>query len=74
MAAETAISQIPRRVRRLIYWLLHGRIGGVNNKAYLELAAALRQMVDAIDDSVTSSGYVGGPIDMYLAGGMAVNY
>ena len=44
------------------------------NRAFPGMVGALRQMLDAIDGNIRSSGYSGEPIDMYLAGGLAVNY
>lgn len=44
------------------------------SKIYPDLAKALTEIVDKMDASLRESGYAGPPIDMYLAGGMAVNY
>jgi hypothetical protein len=44
------------------------------NKAYPELAGALSRVPDAIDAGISSTGYAGKLIDMYLAGGLSVNY
>jgi hypothetical protein len=43
-------------------------------KAFPELAAALAAILDRLDASLRSSGYAGPPIDMFLAGGLAVNF
>lgn len=43
-------------------------------KAYPELTRALQEMLDRMDASLRSGGYTGEPVDMFLAGGMAVNY
>jgi len=43
-------------------------------KAFPELVAALSEILDRLDESLRSSGYAGPPIQMYLAGGLAVNY
>ena len=43
-------------------------------KAFPELAAALQIMLDRMDVSLRSGGYIGEPVKMYLAGGLAVNY
>jgi hypothetical protein len=43
-------------------------------KAFPELAAALREMLDRMDRSLRAGGYSGAPVLMYLAGGLAVNY
>jgi hypothetical protein len=42
-------------------------------KAFPELAAALAAILDRLDASLRSS-YTGPPIDMFLAGGLAVNF
>jgi hypothetical protein len=39
-----------------------------------ELAAALSAMLDRIDAWLREGGFSGNPVQMYLAGGMAVNY
>jgi hypothetical protein len=44
------------------------------NKAFPELSQALSQLLDQMDESIRKSGYEGTPIQMYLAGGMAVNF
>ncbi|MBI4984191.1 MAG: hypothetical protein HZC24_02285 [Rhodocyclales bacterium] len=44
------------------------------HRAFPELAAALSKMLDEIDAILKDGGYVGPPIKMFLAGGMAVNY
>jgi len=44
------------------------------HRAFPELAAALSKMLDEIDAVLKDGGYVGPPIKMFLAGGMAVNY
>lgn len=43
-------------------------------KAFPELTVALRTMLDRMDASLKEGGYIGEPIKMYLAGGLAVNY
>ncbi len=43
-------------------------------KAFPELTVALRTMLDRMDASLQEGGYMGEPIKMYLAGGLAVNY
>jgi len=43
-------------------------------KAFPELTAALREMLDRMDASLRAGGYEGPPVIMYLAGGVAVNY
>ena len=43
-------------------------------KAFPELAAALREMLDRMDASLRASGYAGAPVLMYVAGGIATNY
>jgi hypothetical protein len=43
-------------------------------KAFPELAAALREMLDRMDASLRAGGYAGPAVIMYLAGGVAVNY
>lgn len=43
-------------------------------RAFPELEAALAKMLEKIDGVVLDSGYSGQPIQMYLAGGIAVNY
>ena len=43
-------------------------------KAFPELTEALRAMIERIEDSLRQSGYKGPPIQVRLAGGMAVNY
>lgn len=43
-------------------------------KAFPELTAALREMLDRMDASLRAGGYEGSPVIMYLAGGVAVNY
>lgn len=43
-------------------------------KAFPELAAALREMVERMDESLRVGGYTGPAVIMYLAGGVAVNY
>ena len=43
-------------------------------KAFPELAAALREMLDRMDGSLRAGGYAGPAVIMYLAGGVAVNY
>lgn len=43
-------------------------------KAFPELAAALREMLDRMDGSLRAGGYAGAPVLMFLAGGVAVNY
>jgi hypothetical protein len=43
-------------------------------KAFPELTAALREMLDRMDASLRDSGYDGPPVLMFLAGGVAVNY
>jgi hypothetical protein len=44
------------------------------HKAYPELAGALSEMLDRIDEILRGGGYEGEPVKMFLAGGMAVNY
>ena len=44
------------------------------NHATPELAAALSTMLDRIDATLRENSYQGEPINMYLAGGLAVNY
>lgn len=44
------------------------------SKVYPELAKALNEIVRKMEDFLRHGGYEGTPIDMYLAGGMAVNY
>lgn len=44
------------------------------NPPYKNLISALSQMLDKIDDVLNSNGYKGNSIQMFLAGGMAVNY
>ena len=39
-----------------------------------ELTEAMKVMLDKLHSSITGSGYEGDPIQMYLAGGMAVHY
>ena len=43
-------------------------------KAFPELTAALREMLDRMDASLRASAYAGPPVIMYVAGGIAVNY
>lgn len=43
-------------------------------KAFPELTAALRSMLDRMDASLREGGYEEEPIKMYLAGGVAVNF
>ena len=43
-------------------------------KAFPELTVALRTMLDRMDASLQEGGYIGEPIKMYLAGGLAVNH
>ena len=43
-------------------------------KAFPELTAALREMLDRMDASLRAGGYDGPAVIMYLAGGVAVNY
>lgn len=43
-------------------------------KAFPELVAALGEMLDRLDASLRAGGYQGAPVDMFLAGGIAVNY
>lgn len=43
-------------------------------KAFPELTAALREMLDRMDASLRAGGYHGPAVIMYLAGGVAVNY
>lgn len=38
------------------------------------LTGAIERMLDAIDANLRSGGYEGAPIDMFLAGGVAVNH
>jgi len=40
-------------------------------KAFPELTAALREMLDRMDASLRAGGYEGPPVIMYLAGGVA---
>lgn len=44
------------------------------SKAFPELADALSKMLDKIDDVLKTNGYMGEPIKMFLAGGLAVNH
>jgi len=39
-----------------------------------ELTAAMKVMLDKLHQNITGSGYSGEPVQMYLAGGMAVHY
>ncbi len=39
-----------------------------------ELTEAMKIMLDKLHQSITTSGYSGEPVQMYLAGGMAVHY
>lgn len=43
-------------------------------KAFPELTRALMEMLDRMDASLRASGYDGPPVQMYVAGGVAVNY
>lgn len=43
-------------------------------KAFPELAAALREMLERMEASLRTSGYTGAPVRMYVAGGIATNY
>ena len=43
-------------------------------KAYSELTAALREMLDRMEVSLRASDYSGPAVMMYVAGGIAVNY
>ncbi len=43
-------------------------------KAFPELTAALREMLDRMDGSLRAGDYAGPAVIMYLAGGVAVNY
>jgi hypothetical protein len=43
-------------------------------KAFPELSAALRVILDRMDASLRAGGYSGDPVIMSLAGGLAVNY
>lgn len=44
------------------------------SKVYSDLAAAMDRIVGKMEDVLRQGGYDGAPIDMFLAGGMAVNY
>lgn len=44
------------------------------SSAHPELTVALSKMLDKIDGWLKEGGYLGDPIDMYLAGGMAVHF
>lgn len=44
------------------------------NKSYPDLAHAMGQMLDQLDAMLDGSGYQGTPIQMILAGGMAMNF
>lgn len=46
----------------------------MTKNAWPELEAALFEMIDKIERIVVEGGYQGDPIEMYLAGGMAVNF
>lgn len=41
---------------------------------YPELTEALGRFLDRLDGLIRGSGYLGDPVRMYLAGGLAVNY
>jgi hypothetical protein len=43
-------------------------------KAFPELTAALGKMLDRMDASLRDAGYSGPPVEMFVAGGIAVNY
>lgn len=44
------------------------------SKVYSDLATAMNEIVRKMETVLRQGGYEGAPIDMYLAGGMAVNY
>ncbi len=44
------------------------------HKLHPELTQAMNQMMDRMDTFMRESGYVGEPVKMFLAGGMAVHY
>lgn len=44
------------------------------HKLHPELTQAMSQMMDRMDGFMREGGYVGEPVKMYLAGGMAVHY
>lgn len=44
------------------------------SKVYSDLATAMDSIVGKMEDVLRRGGYDGAPIDMFLAGGMAVNY
>jgi hypothetical protein len=43
-------------------------------KAFPELTAALREMLDRMDSALRASAYADAPVLMYVAGGIATNY
>ena len=44
------------------------------SSAHPELTAALSEMVDKLDQWLRERGYSGDPIEIYLAGGMAMHF